>query len=191
MAKKGRSKVIGGNYMCKRRLNIFKKIAEGSADILKNEIRNYYKTKSRKNETSIDNTPGKPVRSVSQLVRDKIITSKQLVPDRGQDLRIRALCEVLCSIPLIDYEDLKKRFENDRVLIQVPRRGLAGCVSRIERNIDCTLYLSPLLESYKYSYIRNTVAHELSHVLLHSDFSSKNKNIVEKQAEVQALSWGY
>jgi len=75
--------------MCKK-LNIYKKIGKESTDILKNEIRNYYKTKSRKNElellvleTSINNTPGKPVRTVSQLVRDGIITSKQLIPDRG------------------------------------------------------------------------------------------------------------
>jgi len=183
--------------MCKK-LNIYEEIAKESTDILKNEIRNYYKTKSRRNElklseleTSINNTPGKPLRSVTTLIRDGVVTTKQLIPDRGQDQRTRALIEVLCSIPYRDYENLKQTFENDRVLIQVPRKGLAGCVSRIERNIDCTLYLSPQLESCQYSYILNTVAHELSHVLLHSDYSSTNKNLIEKQADLQVLSWGF
>jgi len=184
--------------MCNRRLKIYEEVGREAADILKNEIRNYYKTKSRKNklellelQTSIDNTPGKPARSVTTLVRDGIITSKQLVPDMGQDLRTRALCEVLCFIPLGDYQQLKQTFKKDMVLIQIPRKGLAGCVSKIERNIGCALYLSPQLESCKYSYVKNIVAHEISHLLLHSDFLSKNKSLIEKQAELQALSWGF
>jgi len=178
--------------MCKR-LNKIKRINEQSNEILTRAIENYYKTKSRKQELELLEleTSGKPLRSVTTLISDGILTSKQLVPDRGQDLRSKALAEILCSIPLIDYRQLKQMFENDKILIQIPSAKVGGYISRVKRNIDCTLYLSPLLESYKYSYIRNTVAHELSHVLLHSDFSSKNKNIVEKQAEVQALSWGY
>jgi len=193
MAKKGRSKVIGGNYMCKRRLNIFKKIAEGSADILKNEIRNYYKTKSRKLEleTSIDNIPGEPVRTISQLVRDKILTTKILLPDRGQDLRTKALCQILCCIPCSDYENLKKRFKDGKILVQIPSAKVGGYISRIKRDVGFVLYLSPQLESCKYSYILNTVGHELSHLLLHSDFSSKNKSLIEKQASLKTLIWGY
>ena len=177
--------------MCKR-LNIYKKIADETTNKLKNEIRNYYKTKSRKLETSIDNTPGKPVRTVSQLVRDKIITTKILLPDRGQDLRTKALCEILCSIPLTDYQRLKQVFENNKILIQIPREALAGCVQRVKRNIDVTLYLSPILETYKYPFVLNTTAHELSHVLLHSDFSkNKRRSSLERQADLQTLSWGY
>jgi len=183
--------------MCKR-LNKIKMINEQSNEILTRAIENYYKTKSRRQElellelqASIDNTPGKHLRSVTTLIRDNILTSSQLLPETGADLRVKALAEVLCSIPYKDYENLKQAFENDRVLIQIPRKGLAGCVSRVERNIHCTLYLSPQLETFKYSYVLNVVAHEISHLLLHFDFSSKNKNIVEKQAEVQALSWGY
>jgi len=191
---RGNQRLYYGKLIMNKRLNLYRKIADETTNKLKAEIRNYYRTKSRKNEleTSIDNTPGKPLRSQSQLIRDKILTTKILLPDRGRDKRSKALTEVLCSIPYKDYENLKQTFKNDRVLIQVPRRGLGGCVQRVKRNIDVTLYLSPILETYKYPFVLNTTAHELSHLLLHSDFSkNKRRSSLERQADLQVATWGF
>jgi len=63
--------------MCKK-LNIYEKIGKESTDILKNEIRNYYKTKNRKLKMSIDDAPDKP-RSVTTLISDGILTSSQML----------------------------------------------------------------------------------------------------------------
>jgi len=180
--------------MCKKRLNIYEKIGKESTEILKNEIRNYYKTKSRKLEleTSIDHTPNGKPRSVTMLVKDGIITSKQLIPDRGQDRRTKALCEVLCSINEKEYSTLKEIFSNGKVLIQIPDKRLAGRITRVKRFADSILYLSPVLEEHSYLYVKNVCAHEIAHLLLHSDFSTKKKmSLVEKEAELKSVEWGF
>jgi len=87
---------------------------------------------------------------------------------------------------------LKEIFSNGKVLIQIPDKRLAGRITRVKRFADSILYLSPVLEEHSYLYVKNVCAHELSHILLHSDFSTKKKeNIVEREAELKTAEWGF
>jgi len=186
--------------MCKR-LNKIKRINEQSNEILTREIRNYYKTKSRKHElesleleASIDNTPGKHLRSVNTLIRDGILTSFQILPKTGIDKRSKAIVEILCNLPFTDYEKLKQTFKNNKILIEIHRKELGGLVSRIEKNTDFSLYLSPMLETVSYERVRHIISHELCHVILHLDDLGKNerrRSLVEDEADYKTSLWGF
>jgi len=189
-----------------KRWVIYERIERQTVDALNAEISNYYgmkrpqqKRREKLNEietqirSKITNIPaGKPLRSQFQLVKDKILTTKILLPYRGQDNRTRALVDVLCSINENEYTTLKEIFSNGKVLIEIPDKKIAGSLSRIAEYKLCTLYLSPELESRLYLYVKGVVAHELAHLLLHRDFSTKKKeSLVEKEADLKAIEWGF
>ncbi|MDA2921182.1 hypothetical protein MYX76_17105 [Desulfobacterota bacterium AH_259_B03_O07] len=135
---------------------------------------------------------GKPLRSQLQLIRDKLLTTKQLIPDEGQDKRVKALCEVLCAINEREYEVLKKLFADGKIIIEIPDKRLAGRVSRVKKFTDAIFYLSPDLESRPYSYVREVTAHEVAHVLLHSDFSvNKRISLQEAEAKLKTKEWEF
>ena len=197
-----------------RRLTIFEEIQEQNTKVLNFEISKYFLAKRKKdrqarvtqerreklNEIEAEirseiaaNIPvGKPIRSQLQLIRDKLLTTKQLIPDEGQDKRTKGLVEVLMSINEADYAVLKELFRSGQIVIEVPNKHLAGSLSRVAKYTHAILYLSPELESRPYSYVLNVCAHELSHLLLHNSFSrAKRESIQEREAEIQAASWGF
>ena len=205
--------------MCKK-LNVYEEIERESTDKLINEIRNYYKTKGKQDRQAratqkrretlnkieaqirsemineMDNMPtGKPVRTVFQLIEDRIFTIEELLEcktSKGYDKRIRGLVEILSSIPGTEYTVLKRMFRNEKVLIQIPDKRLAGRITRVKRYTDCALYLSPVLEEHSYSYVKGIIGHELAHLLLHSGFSMKKRtSIAEAEATLKSKEWGF
>jgi len=109
-------------------------------------------------------------------------------------LRVKALVEILCNIPSGDYQRLKQTFKNNKILIHIPRKGLGGEVRIVEKDTNCLLYLSPMLENFSYEFVLNTVGHELSHLLLNLDDLGKNgmrRNLVEAEADCLTSEWGY
>ena len=185
-----------------KRYRLLTEIGKQNLEIIGFEIGKFLKAKKRKLELEkmeaelqsemVANTPiGSPIRHISQLVFDKIFTTKQLLPKKGRDKRMKAFCDVLCAIPATDYVALKKIFRDEKVLIQIPAKEDAGSLTRIGKYKDCVLYLSPELESRSYSYVQKVTAHELAHLLLHSSFKVKNLGIAEKQAEIQSKEWGF
>jgi len=201
-----------------RRLEIYKRIGEESADMLNAEISNYFITKGKQDRQAratqkrretlnkiqirsemineMDNMPtGKAIRTVSQLIEDELFTIEELLKcktSKGYDKRSRALIEVLCVVPQREYTVLKRIFRDGKVLIQIPDKELAGSVSKIAEYKHCSLYLSPELESRSYLYVKGIVGHELAHLLLHSDFSMKKRtSIAEAEATLKSKEWGF
>jgi len=130
----------------------------------------------------------KPIRSIDDLIEDGIL---QPIHKIGEDLRCRAYREVLCSVPVVDYEDIKKRFKNDKVLVWIPDETINGCIYKVQREVGSLFYLSPQLESFTYPHVLNICAHEFSHLIWHPFSIDRPKNLKELQASISAIEWGY
>jgi len=131
---------------------------------------------------------GKPLRSIDDLIEDGLLPPMQRI---GEDLRSRGFRDVLCSVPPVDYKDIKKRFENDKVLVWIPDENLNGCIYKVQREVDSMLYLSPKLESFTYPHILNITAHEIAHLIWHPFSIDRQKSLIEKQANIATIEWGY
>jgi len=130
----------------------------------------------------------KPLRSIDDLIKDGLLPPMQRI---GEDLRSRGFRDVLCSVPPVDYKDIKKRFENDKVLVWIPDENLHGCIWNVKREVGSMFYLSPELETFTYPHVMNICAHELSHLCLHPFSGKRTKSLKEMQADISAIEWGY
>ena len=130
----------------------------------------------------------KPLRNIDDLIEDGIL---QPIHKIGEDLRCRAYHEVLCSLPIVDYQTIKKRFKNNKILTWIPRKAVLGCVYAVGRDFDCVLYLNPSLETRKYQFVLSVIAHELSHLIWHHFPLNRSESLKELQANLSASEWGY
>jgi len=126
-----------------------------------------------------------------------------------QDVRCRAIIDVLCRIPDLDYRRLVERFQ--KIEWFVPDAGDLSCFSFFDANIDITMevggspcppgklaliiYLSPALEQEPLDLVQCVVAEKLAHVILgHEKFVrlDDESEAREKKERLSKLQhWGF
>ncbi|MDA2921449.1 hypothetical protein MYX76_18490, partial [Desulfobacterota bacterium AH_259_B03_O07] len=185
---------------------INEEIGKRNLEIIDYEISKYFRMKrsrekKRKELEKIDSEiatnvqTGKPVRTIGDLIEDGVFVLDELLnrkTSKGYDKRIRGLIEVMRSIPRHDYSILKKRFQDGKVLVQIPDERLAGSLVRVAGYKHCILYLAPILETKSYEYVKKIAGHEVAHLFLHSDFSMKKKeSVCEAESDLKVIEWGF
>jgi hypothetical protein len=128
-------------------------------------------------------------RAEYELIMDGVLSKDLLRGVRGKDKRTQALVRVLCAIPEREYRILRDKFPTE-IGIEIPSKRLLGHV-RYTEGEKAVMYLFPILEDKPFSEVLRVVGHELSHCLLHSEFSSRAKGLIEKEADLKALEWGF
>jgi hypothetical protein len=146
-------------------------------------------------------------RTIDQVIEDGLWPTVQLRKgsvDSKENIRYRALEEVLCCIPEKDYEKLKAKIDYFDWFIP-PAYSLGSCrpffsiikagrdeFGKIGRHVR-VLYLSPILENRAYDIVVGVVAHELAHLAMgHSLFPNPNdSDRQEKEAYECVVKWGF
>jgi len=123
-----------------------------------------------------------------------------------ENIRYRAISEVLRRIPHVDYEKLKNKIDNFEWFI--PHKDLLGNLHpffRVAGEVKDeggkiilashvqVLYLSPILEERAWDIVVAVVAHELAHLAIgHPLVSDGNDcDIKENEAWECVLKWGF
>lgn len=140
-----------------------------------------------------------------EQIDDRLYPECDRIP---RDARTRALLDVLCRIPDVDYRRLIKRFEKLDWFIPEAEKSsgfyffdahmdiqlTVGDWSSPRQKLSVVVYLSPALEALSPDALRNIVADKLAHIVLGQevffDLDEKASKI-EKDARIRKVRiWG-